>query len=91
MISINTIRDMPRSAVGNESDCRSRGSQLYPCQEIDHEIISIVILLLKSTDSNKVFVSYKQKYVHKVLINILVKLALEKVLLGELSYLLTGT
>ena len=30
-------------------------------------------------------VSYKQKYLHKVLVNCLVKLAQEKVLLGELT------
>ena len=36
--------------------------------EIDHEIISTAILL-PSTDSRMVVVSYKQKYVHKVLVN----------------------
>ena len=46
--------------------------------EIDREIISTVILL-PSTDSRKVVVSYKQKYVHEVLVNGLVKLAQEKV------------
>ena len=45
--------------------------------EIDHEIISAAILL-PSTDSRRVVVSYKQKYVHKVLVNCLVKIALEK-------------
>ena len=40
--------------------------------EIDHEIISMVILL--STDSRRVVVNYKRKYVHKVLVNYLVKL-----------------
>ena len=43
--------------------------------EIDHEIISTVILL-PSADSRRVVVSYKQKYVHEVLIN-LMGLALE--------------
>ena len=38
-----------------------------------------------SADSRRVVVSYKQKYVHKVLVNRLVKLALEKVWLGELT------
>ena len=42
--------------------------------EIDHEIISTAILL-PSTDSRRVFVSYKRKYVHEVLVNCLVKLA----------------
>ena len=47
--------------------------------EIDHEIISTMILL-PSTDSflKNVVVSYKQKYVHKVLVNRLFKLAQEK-------------
>ena len=43
--------------------------------EIDHEIMAI---LLSSADSRRVVVSYKQKYVHKVLVNRLVKLAQEK-------------
>ena len=47
--------------------------------EIDHEIISAVILL-PSADSRRVVVSYKRKYVHEVLVNCLqvVKLAQEK-------------
>ena len=45
--------------------------------EIDHEIISTAILH-PSTDSIRVVVSYKRKYVHLVLVNCLVKLALEK-------------
>ena len=45
--------------------------------EIDHEIISTAILL-PSIDSRRVVVSYKRKYVHKVLVNCLVKLAPEK-------------
>ena len=40
--------------------------------EIVHEIISMVILL-PSTDSRRVVVSYKQKYVHKILVHCLVK------------------
>ena len=40
--------------------------------EIDHEIISTVIVL------KKVVVRYKRKYMHKVLVNCLVKLAQEK-------------
>ena len=52
--------------------------------EIDHEIISTVILL-HSADSRRVVVSYKQKYVHKVVVNCLFKLAQEKVWLGELT------
>ena len=45
--------------------------------EIDHELISMAILL-PSADSRRVVVSYKQKYVHKVLASGLVKLAQEK-------------
>ena len=45
--------------------------------EIDPEIISTVILL-PSADSEKVALSYKRKYMHKVLVNCLVKLGQEK-------------
>ena len=44
--------------------------------ENDHEIISTVIL--PSAGSRRVVVSYKRKYVHKVLVNRLVKLAQDK-------------
>ena len=50
--------------------------------EIDHEIISTAILL-PSADTRRVVVSYKRKYVHKVLVNSLVKLAQKNVWLGE--------
>ena len=42
--------------------------------EIDHEVMSTAILL-PSADSRRVVVSYKRKYVHKVMVNRLVKLA----------------
>ena len=45
--------------------------------EIDHEKNSTAILL-PSSDSRRVVVSYKWKYEHKVLVNHLVKLAQEK-------------
>ena len=45
--------------------------------EIGHEIISTAILL-PSPYSRRVVVSHKRKYVHKVLVNCLVKLAQEK-------------
>ena len=45
--------------------------------EIDHEIISMANHL-PFNDSRKVVISYKRKYVHKVLVNCLVKLAWEK-------------
>ena len=39
----------------------------------------------KLTQEGLLSVSYKQKYVHEVLVNFLVKLAQERVLLGELT------
>ena len=56
----------------------------YTFVETDHEIISTAILL-PYTDSRWVVVSYKRKYVYEVLVNHLVKLAQEKVWLGELT------
>ena len=52
--------------------------------EIEHEIISRAILLPFS-DSRRAVVSYKQKYVHEVLVNHLVKfIQKKKVWLGDL-------
>ena len=48
-------------------------AQSYNFVEIDHEIIYTAILL-PSADSKRVVVSYKQKFVHEVLVNRLVKL-----------------
>ena len=45
--------------------------------EFENEIISTATLL-PSADSRRVVVNYKGKYVHKVLVNHLVKLAQEK-------------
>ena len=53
--------------------------------EIDHEIISTVILLLPLIYSRRVVVSYKRKYVHRLLVNRLLKPAQEKVWLSELT------
>ena len=53
--------------------------------EIDHEIISTVILLPSADLFKKVVVSYKRKYVHELLVNRLFKPAQEKVWLGELT------
>ena len=47
--------------------------------EIDHEIISTVILLPPLNHLRRVVVSYKRKYVHEVLVNCLFKLVQEKV------------
>ena len=46
--------------------------------EIDHEISPTVILLPSTDHSRMVVVSYKRKYVYKVLVNCLFKLAQEK-------------
>ena len=51
----------------------------YTFVEINHEIISTVILLPSADSFKKGFVSYKRKYVQEVLINCLFKLAQEKV------------
>ena len=53
--------------------------------EIDHEIISTVILPFPLIYSRRVVVSYKRKYVHELLVNRLFKPAQEKVWLGELT------
>ena len=50
----------------------------YTFVEIDHEIISMVILLPSADSLRRVVVNYKRKYVHKVLITCLFKLAQEK-------------
>ena len=53
--------------------------------EIDHEIISMVIILPFAVFfSRGVVVSYTRKYVHEVLVSCLFQLAQEKVWLGEL-------
>ena len=53
--------------------------------EIDHEMISTVILLHFADSFKEGFVSYKRKYVHELLVNRLFKPAQEKVWLGELT------
>ena len=52
-------------------------AQSHTFEKIDHEIISTAILL-PFPASRRVVVSYKQKYVHEVLVNCLVKLVQEK-------------
>ena len=58
--------------------------------EIDHEIISMAILLPSAEwiiQEGLIVVSYERKYmyVHKLLVNCLFKLAQTKVSLGELT------
>ena len=52
-------------------------ARLYSFLEIDHEIISLIILLPYPDSSRRVVVSYKRKYVHVVLVIRLFKLAQE--------------
>ena len=54
-------------------------AQSHTFREIDHEIISTAILL-PSAESRRLYVSYKRKYVHEVLVTCLVKLAQEKIM-----------
>ena len=53
--------------------------------EIDHEIISTVILLPSLIHSRRVVIIYKWKYVYNLLVNCLFKLAQEKLWFGELT------
>ena len=53
--------------------------------EIDHEIISTVIILPSAESFKKGFCQLQAKYVHEVLVNCLFKLAWEKVWLGGLT------
>ena len=53
--------------------------------EIDHELISMVILLPSAESFKKGCFQLQAKYVHEVLVNSLFKLAQEKVWLGELT------
>ena len=60
-------------------------SRSHTFVEIDHEIISTVILLPFADSFKKVVVSYKGKYVHKLLVNRLLEPAQENVWLSELT------
>ena len=66
------------------SDCRCKVAGLIPAQshtfvEIDHEIISIVILLFSTDSFKKGCCQLQAKDVHAVLVNRLFKLAQEKI------------
>ena len=52
--------------------------RFYTFVEIDHKIISTIILLPSVDSFKRVIVSYKRKYVHELLVNHLFKLAQEK-------------
>ena len=60
-------------AVGSLIPARS-----HTFVEIDHEVISMVILFPFADHSRRVVVSYKRKYLHEVLVNCLFKLAQEE-------------
>ena len=82
----------PRSAVGNVSgyrcvsDCRSRGCEFDPTfVEIDHEIISTVILLPSADSFKKGCCQLQAKVCAQITGNRLFKPAQEKVWLGELT------
>ena len=53
--------------------------------EIDHEMISMVILLPSADSFKKGWCQLQRKYVHELLVNRLYKPAQEKVWLGELT------
>ena len=59
-------------------------AQSHTFVKIDPELI-FYSFSPPSADSRIVVVSYKRKYVHELLVNLLVKLAQEKMLLGELT------
>ena len=53
--------------------------------EIDHEIISMVILLASTESFKEGCCQLQAEVCHEVLVNLLFKLAQEKVWLGELT------
>ena len=68
---------LKRVSLGSKDCTKELKLECAYLTEIDHEIISMAILL-PSADSRRVVVSYKGKYVHQILVNRLVKLAQEK-------------
>ena len=78
-----------RTAIGSESGCRSRGHVFNPIlvSRFHGDCFGNIFYghSPPSADSRRVGVSYKGKYVHKVLVNCLVKHAEEKLWLGKLT------
>ena len=73
---------------------RKMHAQSVTCLTADPGAVSLIragpilismAVLLPSADSRRVIFIYKRKYVHKVLVNCLVKLVQEQVWLGELT------
>ena len=61
---------------------------MYPGVDLWEQMYELLkYMVLPSTDSRRVVVSSKGKYVHEVLVNRLVKLAQEVAWLGELTML----
>ena len=60
-------------------------ARFHTFAEIDHEIISMAILLPSTDSFKKGCCQLQAKYVHKVLVNTFFKLAQEKVWVGELT------
>ena len=73
------------SLTADPGVARSIPARSHTFVEIDHEIISTVILLPSAESFKKGCCQLKRKYVHEVLVNCLFKLAQEKVWLSELT------
>ena len=73
----NSIRAV-RTSLEKQLEAIGPKGPILSWRSIDHEKISTVILLLLLIQEGLMLFSYKQKYVHDVLVNRLVKLAQEK-------------
>ena len=71
------IAQLVTCLTADPGDSSSIPASSHTFAKIDHEIISTAILI-PSTDSRRVVISYKQKYVQEVLVICLFKLAEEK-------------
>ena len=80
----DTLKCVKQDIISDPGVTSSIPVRSHTFAEIDHEMISTVILLLPLVHSRRVVVSYKRKYVHELLVNRLFKPAQEKVWLGEL-------
>ena len=78
----SAISRVPTADPGVMSSIPARS---HTSMEMDHEIISAFIKLLPLIPSRGAVFIFKQKYVHEVLVNRLVKFAQEKEWLGELA------
>ena len=83
IVHITGSRTWPVGAISDTSHCRSRGCEFNPGG--DWSWNNFYGHSPPSADSRRVVGSYKRKYVHKVLVIRWVKLAQEKVWIGELT------